>query len=346
MIFIPYYFFFFTTLVIGTLMRISSFNWLYVWMGLEINLISFIPLIISSSVDIETERRLKYFLVQALGSGLLLFGSLVYINYPNCLILDWMSTYIILFSLMIKLGMAPFHFWLPHVMSGIRWISCILLSVWQKVGPLFVLSSFIYYSSFYINLICGLRAIIGGLGGINQTQIRVLLAYSSIGHIGWIFASIIYSFSLFLIYFLVYRLINLSIILLIDFASLKMTNLIRVKGLSIFIIIILCLLFLSLAGLPPFLGFFPKWIVIIKLIEDQIYLLRLVLIFGSLINIYYYLNIFFNIFINSFFRRELVLYNYVFNLKIFLVMFMSLFRTFFLGLGYILIYAMVLFYKS
>jgi len=330
----------------GTLIRISSFNWLYVWIGLEINLISFIPLIISSSIDIETERRLKYFLVQALGSGLLLFGSLVYINYPNCLILDWMSVYIILFRLIIKLGIAPFHFWLPHVMSGIRWMSCMLLSIWQKVGPLFVLSSFIYYSSFYITLVCCLRALVGGLGGINQTQIRVLLAYSSIGHMGWMFARIIYSFRLFLVYFLVYRLINISIILLIDFTSLKITNLIRVKGLRIFIIIILCFLFLSLAGLPPFLGFFPKWMVIIKLIEDQIYVLRLVLIFGSLLNIYYYLNIFFNIFINSFFGTEVILYKRIFDIKIFLFMFFSLIRTFFLGLGYILIYAMVLFYKS
>jgi NADH-ubiquinone oxidoreductase chain 2 len=330
----------------GTLIRISSFNWLYVWIGLEINLISFIPLIISSSIDIETERSLKYFLVQALGSGLLLFGSLVYINYPNCLILDWMSVYIILFRLIIKLGIAPFHFWLPHVMSGIRWMSCILLSIWQKVGPLFILSSFIYYSSFYIILVCCLRALVGGLGGINQTQMRVLLAYSSIGHMGWMFARIIYSFRLFLVYFLVYRLINISIILLIDFTSLKITNLIRVKGLRIFIIVILCFLFLSLAGLPPFLGFFPKWMVIIKLIEDQIYILRLVLIFGSLLNIYYYLNIFFNIFINSFFGTEVILYKRIFDIKIFLFMFSSLIRTFFLGLGYILIYAMVLFYKS
>lgn len=119
MIFMPYFFFFFVTLVIGTLMRVSSFNWLYVWIGLEINLISFIPLIISSSVDLETERSLKYFLVQALGSGLLLFGSLVYINYPNSILPGWVSVYIILVRIIIKLGMAPFHFWLPHVISGI-----------------------------------------------------------------------------------------------------------------------------------------------------------------------------------------------------------------------------------
>lgn len=120
MIFIPYYFFFVVTLVLGTFIRISSSNWLYIWIGLEINLISFIPLIMASRVDCETERRLKYFLVQALGSGLLLFGALRYINYPNSLIRDWLGSYILVFRLIIKLGIAPFHFWLPHVIRGVR----------------------------------------------------------------------------------------------------------------------------------------------------------------------------------------------------------------------------------
>lgn len=184
MIFMPYYFFFFSTLVFGTFISISSCNWLYVWMGLEINLISFIPLIMSSGVDIETERRLKYFLIQALGSGILLFGSLVEMNYPNSMIPDWLGVCILVMSLMVKLGMAPFHFWLPHVMGGIRWISCLILSVWQKIGPLFVLSSFFFRSRYYVYLSSCLGALIGGVGGMNQRQIRVLLAYSSIGHIG------------------------------------------------------------------------------------------------------------------------------------------------------------------
>ena len=110
MIFIPYYFFFLTTLFIGTLISISSYNWLYVWIGLEINLISFIPLVISSGIDRETESRLKYFLVQAMGSGLLLFGSLVLIRSPNSIIPGWVATYMIIFSLIIKLGIAPFQY--------------------------------------------------------------------------------------------------------------------------------------------------------------------------------------------------------------------------------------------
>jgi NADH:ubiquinone oxidoreductase subunit 2 (subunit N) len=85
---------------------------------------------------------------------------------------------------MIKLGMAPFHFWLPHVIGGIRWVSCVVLSVWQKVGPIFILRSFVFSWRLYIFIFAALGAIVGGVGGINQSQLRVLLAYSSIGHMG------------------------------------------------------------------------------------------------------------------------------------------------------------------
>lgn len=119
-----------------------------------------------------------------MGSGILLFGSLIIIRSPNSMVPGWVATYVVIFSLMVKLGIAPFHYWLPHVISGVSWMSCLLLSVWQKIGPIFVLSVFIYSSSYYVYMVCCVRALVGGLGGINQTQIRVLLAYSSIGHMG------------------------------------------------------------------------------------------------------------------------------------------------------------------
>jgi len=273
---------------------------LYVWIGLEINLLSFIPILIISNIDSETERRLKYFLIQSLGSGILLIGCLVHLNFPNSLISHNIGIYILVFRLIIKVGIAPFHFWLPHVIGGIRWINCIFLSVWQKIGPIFILSRFFFNNTFFL-FICAINAVVGGVGGLNQTQIRVLLAYSSIGHIGWILVSIIFSYNVFFIYFVVYSLINLRIILFINFFSLKGVNISTVIGFSSVYNFFIILMFLSLAGLPPFLGFYPKWIVLYNIIENNIYLLSLTIIGGTLINIYYYLAIFFNMFIKSFF---------------------------------------------
>lgn len=87
-------------------------------MGLEINLISFIPLIMSSQNSFETERGLKYFLSQAFGSGLLLFGLFIYIISSYSLVYINLGTYIMVFRIIIKIGIFPFHFWLPHVIGG------------------------------------------------------------------------------------------------------------------------------------------------------------------------------------------------------------------------------------
>jgi len=154
-------------------------------MGLEVNLLSFIPLIVSSINDRETERALKYFLVQALGSRFILFSAFSITNYPNSMVRCNLSYIIIIARIMVKMGIAPFHFWLPHVMGGIRWFSCMLLRVWQKVAPLLLLRSIIKveYMSAYI-VLGGFGSLVGGVGGINQSQMRVLLAYSSIGHMG------------------------------------------------------------------------------------------------------------------------------------------------------------------
>lgn len=87
------------------------------------------------------------------------------------------------------MGIFPFHFWFPGVIAGLPWLSCLFLSTWQKVGPLFLIISLLE-----VNLITWLlltfcvvasgSRLLGGLGGINQTQVRALLAYSSIGHLG------------------------------------------------------------------------------------------------------------------------------------------------------------------
>lgn len=90
------------------------------WMGLEINLLSFVPMVISRRNEAETESVLKYFLVQAIGSGLILLGSFSIINYPNSMIRGVISLYVLLFSMIVKMGIVPFHYWLPHVMGGIR----------------------------------------------------------------------------------------------------------------------------------------------------------------------------------------------------------------------------------
>ena len=155
-----------------------------------------------------------------------------------------------------------------------------------------------------------------------------------------------YSFRIFLIYFLTYRIINIGIIVFIDVISIKNTNIIGFKGLNLIGSVFIRVMFLSLAGLPPFLGFFPKWLVIGSLISNRMFFIRFILVTGSLINIYYYLNIFFNVILNSFFRSSILVYKSGVRYKVFASQFLGAVRTFSLGLAYLFMYAMVLFNKS
>lgn len=140
-------------------------------------------------------------------------------------------------------------------------------------------------------MVAALRAIVGSLGGLNQSQTRLLLTYSSIRHLGWILAAIIKNIINLIIYFAIYTIIRITLIYVLwneNLISLKAHNK------SLINIITLRILLLSLGGLPPLTGFFIKWIVITSL---RIYLAPILLL-SSTINIFFYLNIIVSIIIS------------------------------------------------
>lgn len=321
---LPFNYIFFVVVIFGTLFSISSSHWLGIWAGLEINLIGFLPLLVYQKSISERESAVKYFVIQALGSRLLLFGSLgtysLSFSWESLNSLEdfsYLSLLIISAGLILKMGIFPFHFWFPGVIAGLPWLSCLFLSTWQKVGPLFLIISLLE-----VNLITWLlltfcvvasgSRLLGGLGGINQTQVRALLAYSSIGHLGWIiFAGIHRTWAMGL-YFGIYVLISFCIFVSLWFIDLKFTkNLVGVLSLSYSALIVIIIL-LSLGGLPPMLGFISKWAVIIVRVSQTLRIFIILLIVGSLIRLFYYLSLFFSLFLGALKekrRKNLVLGN-------------------------------------
>lgn len=313
--------------MIGTLISISSNSWLSAWIGLEINLLSFIPLIINTNNLISTEASLKYFLTQALASSILLFSIIIYIYISQ---IEWIlenniinnfSFLIINSTLLLKIGAAPFHFWFPGVIEGLNWTNNLILITWQKIAPLILISYYILSTFFCIIII--LSVLFGSLGGLNQTSLRKLIAFSSINHLGWLIAAIISKESLWEIYFLIYRFLSFTIIFI--FNSFKLFNINQIFSIQINSSINKICLFitlLSLGGLPPFLGFLPKWLVIQYITMNNFFLVIFLIVCLTLITLYFYIRICYASFIINYWYSSWntsILYNN-FNIKITLIL--------------------------
>jgi len=215
-----------------------------------------------------------------------------YLNYFN----KTLSTFIISITLILKLGAAPFHFWFPNVIENINWINNLILITWQKIAPIIILSYLNLRKILLIFVI--LSTFIGAIGGLNQTSIRKLIAFSSINHIGWIIMAFIFNENLWLIYFLLYTFLNCSIVFIFKIFQIFYLN--QVYSLfsnSYFLKFRLFSSLLSLGGIPPFLGFLPKWLVIQSLLFIKLNFINLFIILIRLITLYYYLKIRFAAFI-------------------------------------------------
>lgn len=275
----------------GTIISISSSSMFGIWIGLEINLISFIPIIINIENNKKSrESAIKYFLIQAIASSIVIFRAIIY-NLFRTIIFSFTPNVLITLALCIKLGIAPFHFWFPEVIEGLRWINSMVLLTWQKISPLFILST-LYYSKALIVLALT-SAIIGSISGINQTSIRKILAFSSISHLGWIRRIIFFNSSLWINYFYIYCITRF--IICISFWSLNInyfSQLTIIKNMNHKFIIFINLL--SLGGLPPLLGFMPKLIAILIIMKN--FPILIILIISSLITLYFYTRLCFSTF--------------------------------------------------
>nr|YP_010998218.1 NADH dehydrogenase subunit 2 [Penthetria simplicipes]WPM86375.1 NADH dehydrogenase subunit 2 [Penthetria simplicipes] len=290
-------------LIFSTIITISSNSWLGAWLGLEMNLMSFIPLMINSKSSSSSEASLKYFLIQSMASTMILmliimyFMNLNYFMFLNKFIIN-KETNLIIISLMIKSGAAPLHFWFTSVMEGINWINGLLLMIWQKLAPLMLISYLINNSTKLILLFFIIMSItIGSINGLNQTSLRKLMAFSSINHLGWMFSTMFLNNNLWLMYFTLYSFLSFSIILMFfnfQLFFINQINLLLYKNNIIKFMLMINLL--SLGGLPPFLGFIPKWLVIQYMIMNNYYFIIFMMMMTTLITLFFYLRISFSTF--------------------------------------------------
>nr|YP_009159336.1 NADH dehydrogenase subunit 2 [Mesoplodon ginkgodens]AKQ08944.1 NADH dehydrogenase subunit 2 [Mesoplodon ginkgodens] len=286
-----------TTLILSTMMVMTSSHWLFAWIGFEMNMMAIIPIMMKNPNPRATEASTKYFLTQTTASILLMMAIIINSMYSS----QWTITnpfnptasMLMTTALAIKLGLSPFHFWVPEVTQGVPLTTGLILLTWQKLAPL----SILYQISPSINLnlmltMSLLSILIGGWGGLNQTQLRKIMAYSSIAHMGWMTTILLYNPTLTLLNLLIYITMTFTMfMLLIQNSTTTTLSLSQTWNKMPIITTLTMLTLLSMGGLPPLSGFMPKWMIIQELTKNNILIMPTLMAITALLNLYFYMRL-------------------------------------------------------
>jgi NADH:ubiquinone oxidoreductase subunit 2 (subunit N) len=242
----------------------------------------FIPLLNLYSGRFGPSNSLKYFLIQGLCSSVIIFVFFIKIIFID---LGW----VIVFILIIKLGLAPFHYWFIRIVKYISWEIVFLLSVLQKILPLYFL--YVFGRSYLLVGFRILSIIRSVLGCYNQIFLTKLVGYSSLNSMGWVIINIVVRNS-FYIFFICYRGLVLCVCLLFIRKKFYLIDQLVNTKVRVSFKILLLVLFLRIGGFPPLVGFFIKVFVIIFIIKFLGVGITVFLVTRSLMIIYIYMRIF------------------------------------------------------
>nr|QCI09456.1 NADH dehydrogenase subunit 2 [Urolabida sp. FS-2019] len=272
------------TMITGTVITMSSENWLSMWMGMEMNLMSFIPLINLKPHKASYEASMVYFLVQSISSIILLSMVILIMIKMN----NMMTKSTLIMSILIKMGAAPFHMWLPKVMSVMSWNNNIIFMTWQKIAPMYLLNMMEYMKIMNFSIV--MTVVIGALGGLNQTSLRKIMAYSSINHLGWMMI-LSKTKDNWIIYIMLYSLLMITVCAYFKSFNLLYTNQLFNMNMNNLQKMNLIIIMMSLGGMPPMLGFLPKWMVIEEMMMDKSMFIITVMIMFSMLTLFFYMRI-------------------------------------------------------
>nr|QXI14857.1 NADH dehydrogenase subunit 2 [Hypanus americanus] len=289
------------SLALGTTMTFIASHWLLIWVGLEINTMAIIPLMIHQHHPRATEATTKYFLTQATASALLLFSGTMNAwltgQWNITELIHPASATLLSIALALKIGLAPLHFWLPEVLQGLNLLTGLVLSTWQKLAPFAILLQLYPLLNPTLLMTMGILSIlVGGWGGLNQTQLRKILAYSSIAHLGWMIIILHYSPNLTLLNLTIYIIMTSSLFLLFNTNNTTKISSITISSTKSPLLTIMAMLtLLSLGGLPPLTGFMPKWLILQEMTKQNLFIPATIMALTALLSLFFYLRLCYSI---------------------------------------------------
>ena len=308
---------------LGMLLMISSYDLIIFYLGLELQSLCLYILAAFKREDVRsTESGLKYFVLSALASGLLLYGCSLIYGFTGSTNFETISTNLseintgavfgivfIMAGLAFKVSAVPFHMWTPDVYEGSPTSVTSFFALVPKIAALSVFIRFMYVP--FANVITHWQTIIiflsiasmllGAFAAIGQNNIKRLMAYSSIGHMGYALAGLatgtnegIQSTIIYLTIYLVMNLGAFGCIFMMKRENIFYENIDDLSGLSknhpMLALSFLIILF-SLAGIPPLAGFFAKFYIFMSVIEVKMYTLAIIGLVTTVVSAFYYLRI-------------------------------------------------------
>jgi NADH-quinone oxidoreductase subunit N len=312
--------------VLGMMIMASAYSLLSVYLGLELLSLSLYAMVaMKRDSSSASEAAMKYFVLGALASGMLLYGiSMIYgltgslqlltiadtinVDAANRMYLVYGMIFMII-GIAFKLGAAPFHMWVPDVYQGAPTSVTLFISTAPKLAA-FAMAMRVLVDGLLplisdwqsiLTILAVLSMAVGNIIAIAQTNIKRMLAYSTIAHVGYLFLGLIAGtasgFSGSMFYIISYALMSMGafgMVILLGRHGFEADMLDDFKGLSDrspwFAFVMLCLMF-SMAGVPPFLGFWSKWFVLKELVASGFVELAGIAVVFSIIGVYYYLRI-------------------------------------------------------
>nr|WRQ18134.1 NADH dehydrogenase subunit 2 [Anaceratagallia venosa] len=266
------------TMVIGVVMSISANNLLMMWIGMEISMMSMMPLI-SNKNFMSSESSVKYFVIQSISSAMMMLGVLLLLTNSK---IEYQM--ILTSSMMMKMGVAPMHNWVLEMIESMELSAMFLIFTMMKIAPLNMISFLTFNNSIFILM----SLLVGSTMGVNQNSLRKLISYSSIFNMGFILASINMN-SIWIMYMSLYSMMLAMIIMMMMKMNISYINQMMLNEQSMNNKMNLWMMMLAMGGMPPMTGFMMKLTVIEMMISNNEFFTSVVMIISSLMVLFYYL---------------------------------------------------------
>nr|YP_010610465.1 NADH dehydrogenase subunit 2 [Cyphonia clavata]WAP90797.1 NADH dehydrogenase subunit 2 [Cyphonia clavata] len=265
-------------MVMGITISLCSNNWMSMWLGMEISLMTFLPMM-SSKLKTTSESCMKYYIIQSLSSSIMMMGIIMMSMKIN-------SEMLITMAILMKLGMTPFHSWMISIMEGMSYQIMTLLFTLMKLAPMNMIS----WMNVNLQIPVMLGMMISSLSALNQNSLKKILCYSSIYNMSLMLTSN-QMWNIWMSFMTMYSMMTMIVMKILSEKNINFVNQMMIKNEKKMMKTEMWIMILMMGGLPPSTSFLLKIMVIQNLMQYKQYMMIVIIILTSCLSMFFYMRI-------------------------------------------------------